>query len=107
MAPEIALMIVRRYLAALPAYGIHPSRGVVFGSTARGEAGEWSDIDLVVVAPEFDDSPDMKLVKKLWLANKEAEDRIEPIPCGEQEWLTDQSRPILEVARREGVEVPV
>ena len=25
------------------------------------------------------------------------------IPCGEREWETDQTRPILEIARREGV----
>jgi hypothetical protein len=105
VAPEHAFMIVRRYLAALPAYGIHPSRGIVFGSTARGEMHEWSDIDLVVIAREFDASHDIQLVKKLWLANREADDRVEPIPCGDQEWQTNQSRPILEIARREGVEV--
>lgn len=32
-----------------------------------------------------------------------ADNRIEPIPCGEREWETDQSRPILEIARREGI----
>jgi hypothetical protein len=31
--------------------------------------------------------------------------RIEPIPCGEQEWETDGGRPILEIARREGTEI--
>jgi len=29
--------------------------------------------------------------------------RIEPIACGEREWDADTSRPILEIARREGM----
>jgi hypothetical protein len=29
--------------------------------------------------------------------------RIEPIACGEREWESNASRPILEIARREGI----
>jgi len=46
-------------------------------------------------------------VEKLWLATASADNRIEPIPCGEQEWETDGARPILEIARREGVIITV
>jgi predicted nucleotidyltransferase len=105
MAPDATVAIVRRYLAALPAYGIHPVRAVVFGSWAKGTADEWSDIDVIVVAPEFDESRALALVEKLWLATEAADNRVEPIPCGQREWETDGSRPILEIARREGLEV--
>jgi hypothetical protein len=44
-------------------------------------------------------------VERLWLATEWADDRIEPVACGETEWLEDGARPILEVARREGVVV--
>jgi len=94
---------VRRYLAALPELGIHPTRAVLFGSFARGESNEWSDIDLVVIAPEFDNPRTIEMVKRLWRATGRADDRIEPIPCGEREWETDGGRPILEIARQEGV----
>ncbi len=30
----------------------HPVRIILFGSRARGEAGPWSDVDLLVVLPE-------------------------------------------------------
>jgi predicted nucleotidyltransferase len=46
--------LIRRYLRNLEAAGIHTTSGVVFGSVARGEAGEWNDIDLVVLSPRFD-----------------------------------------------------
>jgi len=102
MVEEAVVAAVRRYLAGLPAVGIHARRAVLFGSFARGEGGEYSDIDLVVIAPEFDGSRELSLVKGLWRATA-GDSRIEPIPCGEQEWETDQCRPILEIARREGV----
>jgi predicted nucleotidyltransferase len=94
---------VRRYLAELPSFGIHASRAVLFGSFARGNANKWSDIDLIVIAPEFDRKCTMRTVKRLWHATLKADVRIEPIPCGEREWETDDSRPILEIARREGI----
>jgi len=95
--------IVQRYLAQLPSFGIHASRAVLFGSFARGDANKWSDIDLIVIAPEFDGKCTVKTVDHLWHATLKADVRIEPIPCGEREWETDDSRPILEIARREGV----
>ncbi len=93
---------VRRYLASLPRIGIHASRAILFGSFARGEGTVESDIDLVVIAPEFDGRRDVSLVKALWRATV-SDDRIEPIPCGEREWETGDGRPILDIARREGV----
>ena len=102
MVEDAVINAVKRYLAGLPGFGIHSRRAVLFGSYVQGRADEWSDIDLVVIAPEFDGSRDISLVKALWRATV-ADNRIEPIPCGEKEWETDQSRPILEIARREGI----
>jgi len=98
---------IKRYVLALSTFGIHTNRLVLFGSFARGDADEYSDIDLVVIAPEFDGPRELTLVEKLWLATASADNRIEPIPCGEKEWETDGSRPILEIARREGVIITV
>ena len=102
MVEEAVIAAVKGYLAALPALGIHARLAVLFGSFAQGQADDYSDIDLVVIAPEFDGSREISLVKALWQATA-SDNRIEPIPCGEQEWETDQGRPILEIARREGV----
>ena len=102
MVEETVVAAVKRYLAALQAVGIHARRAVLFGSHAQGQTDEYSDIDLVVIAPEFDGSREMSLIEALWQATI-SDSRIEPIPCGEQEWETDQGRPILEIARREGI----
>lgn len=102
MVEDAIVETVKRYLGSLPAFGIHAGRAVLFGSFARGAAQEYSDIDLVVIAPEFDGVRDIEMVKNLWRATV-ADDRIEPIPCGELEWESGNGRPILEIARREGV----
>jgi predicted nucleotidyltransferase len=107
MVDSAIVEIVKRYLRALQKAGIHSHSGVLFGSYARGEAGQWSDIDLVVIATEFDGPRSLPLVEKLWQLTGEADNRIEPIPCGEREWKIEEGRPILDIARREGMEISI
>ena len=76
--------------------------GVIFGSQARGNATKWSDIDLLVVSPEFDMSRDRKKIDGLWHITARTDSRIEPIACGEKQWMEDDSSAIIEIARREG-----
>ncbi len=103
MVESTIVNVIRRYLTALPAVGIHASKAVLFGSFTKGRADQDSDIDLIVIAPEFDGPRDIEMIKDLWHATLSADDRIEPIPCGEREWESGDGRPIIEIARREGV----
>ncbi|MGH2522675.1 MAG: nucleotidyltransferase domain-containing protein [Anaerolineales bacterium] len=45
--------IVRRFRRELEIIGIRPERILLFGSHARGQAREGSDIDLIVVSPDW------------------------------------------------------
>jgi hypothetical protein len=38
----------------------------------------------------------------LWHVAADTDSRIEPLPCGEKEWETDDESAIIEIARREG-----
>ena len=105
MVVEAIEVVVRDYLQAVRAAGIDATRAILFGSYARGDADEWSDIDIIVIAPVFDTRRDRELVSKLWTLRVDTDSRIEPIACGEREWETDDGRPILEYARLEGVEI--
>lgn len=104
MVEEKFLRVIRDYLYLVNRAGIHANRAVIFGSWARGEAKSDSDIDLVVLAPEFDEGHDRDLIGRLWELRIEIPEawRIEPIACGEREWLKDTSRAIIEIARQEG-----
>ena len=103
MVDDAIVKIVRKCLAALPGYGIHAQKAVLYGSYARGEEREESDIDILVIAPEFDETRSVDVVKKLWRATSAADNRIEPVACGEKEWVENDSCTIIEMARREGI----
>ena len=97
---------VRNYLAAVRETGIRAKRAILYGSRARGTAGPDSDIDLIVIAPEFDQLSDRGLVERLWQLRSSTDHRIEPVPCGEAEWEAPLTgRPIIEIAHREGIEI--
>lgn len=97
---------IKFYLQAVRQAGIDAKRAVLYGSRARGTAGAESDIDLIVIAPEFDRYPDRELVERLWQLRARTDHRIEPVPCGEAEWDAPiTARAIIEIAHREGIEV--
>lgn len=102
MAAADIIEKARGYLQGLRTSGFEVSFGILFGSHALESAGEWSDIDLVVVSPRFDGQKLRADIDRLWVATLDADERIEPIPCGLQEWLSDDSRAIVEIARRHG-----
>jgi len=52
------LTSARNYIDAIKRSGIEVEFVVVFGSQVSGKNHEWSDIDLMVVSPEFDDMKD-------------------------------------------------
>ena len=61
--------VIARYVANLRALGVCPTRVLLFGSHARGTAGPYSDIDLLVVSPDFDRIPPPEHPKLLAKAN--------------------------------------
>ena len=102
MLEKSVLNAVREYVAALKLQGIDVERVVVFGSQANGHAHEWSDIDLIVVSPMFDDMRARSGINILWRLAARIDSRIEPIPCGSRQWREDDSSAVIEVARRDG-----
>jgi predicted nucleotidyltransferase len=79
----------------------------VFGSQVTGRADVWSDIDLLVVSPKFDGKRKRDDINLLWRIAARTDSRIEPIPVGEQQYETDDSSAIIEIARREGQRIPL
>jgi poly(A) polymerase Pap1 len=102
MVADTVVNTVQRYLRALEESGLPVRFGVVFGSMALGTAGEHSDIDLLVVSTRFDAPRSREDVNLMWRAAARVDSRIEPIACGERQYVEDQGAPIFEVARRQG-----
>ncbi|MEO6759637.1 MAG: nucleotidyltransferase domain-containing protein [Saprospiraceae bacterium] len=50
---QVAISTVKRFAEAVRKQGIDLKTVILFGSYARGEQQEWSDIDVALVADEF------------------------------------------------------
>lgn len=96
---------VRDYLRCLSQNGLVVSFGVLFGSQVTGTPGPLSDIDVIVVSPEFDGKIPRKRIDQLWRVAARSDSRIEPIPCGERQWDEDCVDAVIEIARTEGCTV--
>ena len=96
---------VRDYLKRLSEHGLAVSFGVIFGSQATGQADPLSDIDVIVVSPDFDESIPRDSINTLWKVAARTNSRIEPIPCGQRQWREDDSCAIIEIARNHGTTV--
>lgn len=105
MVDESIISVVKDYLKKVSSQGIPVRSGVLIGSQVNGNIDVWSDIDLVVVSPLFDGDYSREFVNRLWRIAARTDNRIEPIPCGEHQWMEDSGNPIIEIARTEGVEI--
>jgi predicted nucleotidyltransferase len=107
MVAKDIVVVVQNYLSVVAKKGVPVRYGVVFGSHAKGNVHEWSDIDLLVVSPLYDKRRTYKQASKLWRIAAQTDSRIEPIPVGEKQYKEDDSSMIVEIARREGQIIPL
>lgn len=107
MVDESIVLIVRQYLSNLRKQGLPVTFGVVFGSQAKGNTDRWSDIDLLVISPRFDQQPIRSDINLLWRIAARTDSRIEPIPVGQQQYQHNDTSTIIEIARREGQVIPI
>ena len=53
MAKKYVEVIVSKYIQALRNRNIRVEKAILFGSCAKGTAGEESDIDIAIISPDF------------------------------------------------------
>lgn len=104
MSQSDVVSIVRAYLLVLKQEGIKIDRAFLYGSYARNEATEDSDIDLMLVSSIFDTDDDYVLSKP-WIYSSKVDHRIEPISVGLEQFLNDDNSPIIEIVRQTGLEI--
>ena len=98
------LAIVEQFRRALVEVGVRPQRLTLYGSCARGEAHEWSDIDVVVVSDDFAERGYWERIDLLVEAIYKVRKPIEAVPMTPEEWERGDS--LLAQYARQGEEVP-
>jgi predicted nucleotidyltransferase len=104
MLQQDAIKIVRQYVTNLNNGGISIAKAFIFGSYARNQANENSDIDVLLVSSIFDTDDD-SILSKPWSPKYRTNYHIEPVAIGLKRFQTDDNSIILEVVRKEGIEV--
>jgi predicted nucleotidyltransferase len=104
MLQQDAIKIVRQYVANLNNGGVAIFKAYLFGSYARNQASESSDIDVLLVSDIFDTDDDA-ILSKPWSPKYRNDYRIEPIAISRKQFFIDDNSIILEMVRKEGLEI--
>jgi len=93
--------IIKRYLKALEEDNIHVNQAILFGSRARREGDQWSDIDIAIVSETFegDRFNDRARIRKTTLS---VSSDLSPIPFRPEDFSPNDPfvREILSTGRR-------
>jgi uncharacterized protein len=104
MLQEEVIDKIRRYCLLLNNAGIRVERAFLYGSWARKEGTNASDIDVMIISPDFD-SHDIMLKVKAWRLTESVDTRIEPYSVGSKKFAHDEVSPLLQVVKDEGLEI--
>jgi predicted nucleotidyltransferase len=102
LTQDVAINTVKNYAQEIEAQGIHLRKVILFGSFAKGTQHEWSDIDVALVADEFEGLPqDMRLFP--YIGSKKPYVRIETLTYSTDYFL--QSDPFIEEIKKTGIKI--
>jgi predicted nucleotidyltransferase len=99
--PVAVAEIVDRFLDVVERHR-HVVAAYVYGSQAKGTAGNWSDVDVAVVSPDFRSDLFEEQIVLMRLA-AEVDDRIEPRPFRPGDFRIED--PLVAEITRTGVRV--
>lgn len=105
MVDKSIIDIIQNYLQVASNSGLHISEAILFGSYAKDNFDEDSDLDLLLVCSDFNENSSEEIKNKLWSLRAKTDSRIEPIPIAEQEWEKGAGGIIADIARSEGIRI--
>lgn len=104
MAGEPIIELLNRYIQLLKNEGIRIDKAFLYGSYLTGNQTDESDIDLMLVSDQFDVSNDF-LAGKIWALTRKVNSRIEPFIVGSRKFENDEISPIIQIVKKEGLEI--
>ncbi len=104
MPHEEVIIIIKRFISNFYRSGIPIDKAFLYGSFARKEANEDSNIDVMLIFSSFDTDDDEVLSRLLCLELR-VYHRIEPYSVGLKKYERGAFSPILDVIEQEGIEI--
>jgi len=96
---------VSEYIRILNDSGLLIDKAFLFGSAARNDWNEGSDIDVMLVSKRFDDSSDDLAYGLIWKLTRKVDRRIEPFAVGLSRFNNDEVSPLLQIVKKEGIPI--
>jgi len=104
MADRQIINKIRSYIHLLNSEGFGISKAFLYGSFATGHNTEYSDIDLLLLSSSFSEN-DIDKKSRAWVLTRKIDSRIEPFLLDLKRFETDDSSPLIEIVKKEGVEI--
>ncbi len=103
MATREVIKLLKKYIALLNTEGISVNRAFLFGSYSNDTASETSDIDVMIVPNNYDETDDAT-VGKIWSLTRKINTKIEPFVVGTKKFK-DNSSPLVQMIKTSGIEI--
>lgn len=99
--------LIQRLADAVHSWEQPPVRGVLFGSTARGDGDIASDIDLLIVHPDSAPPHDSDVEALQSSAHRWTGNHAQVVVVSESAWkkMADDKDPLVDSVRRDGIEL--
>jgi hypothetical protein len=86
MGKDAALKVIDKFRKSLIAGGLRPTRLILFGSYVTGRAHEDSDIDLILISPDFAGQDLWDRIQRIVPALMGMQTSTDVIPMTPEEW---------------------
>lgn len=106
MADQQIINIIKNYIQLLNSEGFGICKAFLYGSFAAGNYSESSDIDLMLLSNSLNDN-DVDKKSRAWVLTRKVDSRIEPYLVNLKRFQADDSSPLIEMVKKEGLEIDV
>ncbi len=104
MVEEKTREVINNLRTVLESNGITVQKMVLYGSRSREHSEQFSDIDIVIVSPDFSGKDYWERVQMISPLIPRSAYAVEPLLVTPQEW-DEESSMIITIASSEGIEV--
>ena len=102
MATNEVIQLLKKCLQLVRSEGIPVNKAFLFGSYARNQATDTSDIELMIVSDNPFENDDMT-IGKIWSLTRKVSTKIEPYLVGNDRFNNDSNSPLIQTVKAEGI----
>jgi predicted nucleotidyltransferase len=104
MARSEVIELLKKYILLLNSEGISVNKAFLFGSYSTDSASESSDIDIMIVSDKYDETDDIA-IGRIWNLTRRISTKIEPFLIGDKKFKEDNSSPLINMIKEQGIEI--